>query len=444
MRVEYNSISKRSWVPGTIVRVHRDGTLAVDLDDGRHDSHMKPRYLRVLRDGSGEEQAAATAIAKTFRGRQARLSVGLELRSRAFDEIEQRDEGEFLRQSRAASSARAGSAEEMGMQGSGRADAQLQRTRTADEWARAADRPPQVPRPGYGGPKPDWPLTEDGVREMIDGFRSEKEPLWLSMVTAILATVKKRLEEGYNGAVIDIPRPERGGKLVVVGDTHGQLQDFLWILSRQGMPSPRSKTVYVINGDVADRGEKATEIFLIIFALKLVYPDHIHFTRGNHETISMNSHYGSTGFKAEVCRKYNGRTFQLFQEIFDLWPVMAVLGEQVVVCHGGPPCRHFATVDMLRDLDTRRQPPDSERGIPDQNFNDIIWADPHEGNGIAHGGDRGDDAVQYGRDYVRRFLRDSGCRLLVRSHQCPEGRDGYIEYAPFAFSLFGLCLCKVP
>eukprot|EP01048_Picozoa_sp_COSAG05_P031224 COSAG05_NODE_11288_length_521_cov_0.649289_1_plen_114_part_10 len=103
------------------------------------------------------------------------------------------------------------------------------------------------------------------------------------MTTAILTTVKKRLEEGYGGAVIDIPPPGRGGKIVVIGDTHGQLQDFLWILNKQGLPSPRSKTVYVINGDIADRGEKATEIFLIVFALKLLYPDNIFFTRGNHE-----------------------------------------------------------------------------------------------------------------------------------------------------------------
>ena len=252
------------------------------------------------------------------------------------------------------------------MRGAARADQQLLRTRTADEWAGAADRQPPPPPPTYRGPQPAWPLTEDGVLAMIDDFREserqrDRAPLWLGMVTAILTTLKKRLEEGYGGAVIDIPQPARGGRLVVVGDTHGQLQDLLWVLERQGLPSPHTKTVYVINGDIADRGEKAVEIFLIVFALKLVYPDHIFFTRGNHEAESMNSDDACGGFQREVKTKYDGNTFKLFQEIFNLWPVMAVLGEQVVVCHGGPPRKSTVTVDMLRSLHTRRQPPDSER-----------------------------------------------------------------------------------
>eukprot|EP01048_Picozoa_sp_COSAG05_P038688 COSAG05_NODE_18768_length_303_cov_0.764706_1_plen_96_part_10 len=77
----------------------------------------------------------------------------------------------------------------------------------------------------------------------------------------------------------------------------------------------------------------------------------------------MNSDDGCGGFTREVCSKYNGKIFQLFQEIFNLWPVMAVLGGQVVVCHGGPPRLSTVTVDMLRRLDTRRQPPDSERQV---------------------------------------------------------------------------------
>lgn len=41
----------------------------------------------------------------------------------------------------------------------------------------------------------------------------------------ILATVKKRLEEGYGGAVQDLDVPEgKDAKFIVVGDTHGQLK----------------------------------------------------------------------------------------------------------------------------------------------------------------------------------------------------------------------------
>ena len=164
--------------------------------------------------------------------------------------------------------------------------------------------------------------------------------MYHGMAQAILATTKKRLEAGYGGSVVDIPAPARNAKLVVVssqgsdgmwliirrllsnlnighsfgdcsfgrlvwewfgkrmgsegllgaqvGDTHGQLADFLWILHRQGLPSERSGTVYLINGDVADRGPNACEIFLLIFALKLLHPTAVYFTRGNHEVDGMN------------------------------------------------------------------------------------------------------------------------------------------------------------
>ena len=442
MRVEYDSKSAGAWLPGTVRRVNADGTVGVELDDGRYDGYMSPQYVRVLRDGSAEEAAAATAIAGAFRGRQARSSTSVQQRSRAFDEVEYRDESDFLRQSRNVSSARAGSADQMR---SGRSDGRLQRTRTVDEWDAAAGRSPSAPLPSYRGPKPAWPLTPEGIATLIDGSRNDEEPLWLGMATAILTTVKKRLEEGCTGAVVDIPHPGRGGRLVVVGDTHGQLQDFLWILHEHGMPSPdpRNKTVYLINGDVADRGVKATEIFLIIFALKLVYPENIFFTRGNHETDGMNSNDHCGGFQREVINKYNGRTFRLFSEIFNLWPVMAVLDKTVVVCHGGPPRLENATVDMLRSLDTRRQPPDDPRTLDDQLFADIIWSDPHEGNGIKSN-ERGEGVVTYGRDVVASFLRASGCTMLVRSHECPPGEPGhapgYVRYASLCAASHGRLL----
>ena len=57
---------------------------------------------------------------------------------------------------------------------------------------------------------------------------------------------------------------------------------------------------YLINGDVADRGEHACEILLLIFALKLLHPEWVYFTRGNHETDWMNSddHCGGACLRA--------------------------------------------------------------------------------------------------------------------------------------------------
>ena len=54
------------------------------------------------------------------------------------------------------------------------------------------------------------------------------------------------------------------------------------ILIKNGLPSG-SGTVLLFNGDVADRGEHAVEILLLLMAFKLHDPPCVHLNRGNHE-----------------------------------------------------------------------------------------------------------------------------------------------------------------
>lgn len=68
------------------------------------------------------------------------------------------------------------------------------------------------------------------------------------IVLAILLRTKEFLqtEVGDNALVeINIKR----GRVVIIGDTHGQLNDFLWILRAHGLPA--NDNVYLINGDVS-------------------------------------------------------------------------------------------------------------------------------------------------------------------------------------------------
>eukprot|EP01047_Picozoa_sp_COSAG01_P010231 COSAG01_NODE_430_length_17153_cov_24.866717_16_plen_193_part_00 len=171
-------------------------------------------------------------------------------------------------------------------------------------------------------------------------FTLTASPEPCASLVILLALACACMQESFEGAVQDLEVPSgKGGKLVVVGDTHGQLKDFLWILHTQGLPSSSNRSVcYLINGDVADRGDNAVEIFLLIFALKLLHPNAIFFNRGNHEMEEMNAReqdYGG-GFMSEVRRKYSGRVFRLFQAIFNLFPIAAVVGGRVVVMHGAP------------------------------------------------------------------------------------------------------------
>merc|ERR1719305_1629063 len=114
---------------------------------------------------------------------------------------------------------------------------------------------------------------------------------------------------------MDVPKD---GKVVVVGDTHGQLNDALWILVSQGLPS--EKNLYLFNGDIADRGSNAILI-----------------NRGNHEDLFMNQipKASGGGFFDEVINAYDYQMYELFLAVFKRLPLASVINNEVFVVHGG-------------------------------------------------------------------------------------------------------------
>jgi len=154
------------------------------------------------------------------------------------------------------------------------------------------------------------------------------------------------------------------------------------------------------------------EVVLTLLLWKLALPNHMHLTRGNHESIAMNVMYG---FKGEVLYKADQKAFDLFTECFNALPIAYVLSKKVLVLHGGLFEDDEVTLDTIRKLDRFRQPP--EKGA----MCDALWSDPgmRPGKMPPHRG----CGVLFGPDITKRFLERNGLELVVRSHEMKQ--EGY-------------------
>uniref|UniRef100_A0A3Q2FR14 Serine/threonine-protein phosphatase n=1 Tax=Cyprinodon variegatus TaxID=28743 RepID=A0A3Q2FR14_CYPVA len=200
-------------------------------------------------------------------------------------------------------------------------------------------------------------------------------------------------------------------KLTICGDTHGQYYDLLNIFELNGLPSETNP--YLFNGDFVDRGSFSVEVILTLFGFKLLYPDHFHLLRGNHETDNMNQMYG---FEGEVKAKYTAQMFQLFSEVFQWLPLAQCINSKVLVMHGGLFSEDGVTLEDLRKIDRNRQPPDSGPMC------DLLWSDPQprqNGRSISKRG----VSCQFGPDVTQRFLEQNKLDYIVRSHEVKS--EGY-------------------
>uniref|UniRef100_A0A8C5TFV1 Serine/threonine-protein phosphatase n=1 Tax=Malurus cyaneus samueli TaxID=2593467 RepID=A0A8C5TFV1_9PASS len=198
-------------------------------------------------------------------------------------------------------------------------------------------------------------------------------------------------------------RPSRGPcqrrKVTVCGDTHGQFYDLLNIFELNGLPSEANP--YIFNGDFVDRGSFPVEVILTLFGFKLLYPDHFHLLRGNHETDNMNQIYG---FEGEVKAKYTAQMFALFSEVFEWLPLAQCINGKVLIMHGGLFSEDGVTLDDIRKIERNRQPPDSGPMC------DLLWSDPQPQNGCSVKRPVGQQA--------------GGQLFIIRSHEVkPEGYE---------------------
>jgi diadenosine tetraphosphatase ApaH/serine/threonine PP2A family protein phosphatase len=200
------------------------------------------------------------------------------------------------------------------------------------------------------------------------------------------------------------------GNFVVVGDIHGSIDDVLTIFSTFGYPPARD---YIFLGDYVDRGENSIEVVVVLFALKLLFPDRIYLLRGNHECASISRRYG---FHRE-CIDFFGTTcaHERFCDVFAQIPLAAVVNGSIFCVHGG----------LSPDLDSVREISNEiQRPLPEFNQSvaaDLVWSDPSDSIEGFEDSPRGRGHL-FGSDTVAEFLEANGLSLIIRAHQfCQTG-----------------------
>lgn len=191
--------------------------------------------------------------------------------------------------------------------------------------------------------------------------------------------------------------------LVVCGDIHGNYFDLLRIFEKCGDPS---KTNYLFLGDYIDRGKYSINTMILLLLYKIKYPLNFFLLRGNHETKAVNKQYG---FYEECENIYNSNIWNLFNTVFDYFPIAALIDKKIFCIHGGISPR----LKNLKQLNKIKRPlRDTESGL----VGDLLWSDPNKEIENFAESKRG-NGVFFGQNLLQNFLDNHNLDLLVRSHQ---------------------------
>lgn len=337
-----------------------------------------------------------------------------------------------------------------------------------------------VPGDDYTGVHLKHPLRLENVIDMLESFKSDKT-LHFKYFMSLLLQGKNLCDS--MGTVQDI-KIEEGIKLTVVGDTHGQLQDLYTIFRINGLPSETNW--YLFNGDFVDRGPKGCEVIATMIAFKILYPNCVYLNRGNHEARAQNAWMGfeeelltKYGNESEsICmkksKKYISKNstsypnkkqrtddedvaeenldansdenralamrrhmnffgpgdrltslklYMLCQSFFDSLPLCALIQERVFVCHGGLFRNDGVTINQLRGINRKREPPLEGRSFEDRVYEDLLWSDPRPTATYTRPlkykrpSDRG-AGCEFGPIVTNKFCALNQIALVVRSHEC--------------------------
>jgi len=192
----------------------------------------------------------------------------------------------------------------------------------------------------------------------------------------------------------------------IVGDIHGNLIDLIRILKKIKY---NGSTNILFLGDYIDRGEFSFETMMLLFVLKIKYPQKVFFLRGNHEFSSEITI--SSKLPDEISKQYDEKDliYQQILENFAVLPLAAIIDSKVFCVHGGigPQVMDIQVINNIQ-----RPVYNCDSYI----LKSLLWSDPGENVGYFKDSPR-NIGYTFGKHSCKEFLRNNNLERIVRAHE---------------------------
>ncbi len=183
------------------------------------------------------------------------------------------------------------------------------------------------------------------------------------------------------------------GKVVFVGDTHGDLEASRKVIGRYRKEPYR----FVFLGDYVDRGNNSEENIRYLLWLKVEHPEEIFLLAGNHEGFMAKEFY-----PAQFWTSISAEEREAYGLLFSKFPFATTSQNGILALHGALP-----DLESLADMNQ------VEWG--GEKWDRIVWGDFAEEEAECLGDLWG--RPQFGRRYFHRLMKRYQKQVLIRSHQ---------------------------
>jgi len=247
-------------------------------------------------------------------------------------------------------------------------------------------------------------------------------------VTQLLSKESGRIGNlQITGRLVKVPSK---GKMIVVGDIHGDLESLGYILKNSDfMKKIREGKDFllVFLGDYGDRGFYSPEVYYVILKLKEMFPENIVLIRGNHEGPNDLLAYPHD-LPTHLHRKFGEAGIDVYaklNEFFNHLYTAMLVEDRYILLHGGAPSR-ASTIDNLSYA--------HEKHPQETHLEEILWSDPSDRIKGTYPSPRGAGKL-FGKDVTERFLKMLNVNVLIRGHE-PSSEGFKINHNGKVLTLF--------